>query len=84
MDQASVLRDPTRDLLRSPHFLLRAAGRTDSELRDLITAMCTEIRLAVVIIHVEASGSERGSHRVVWQSISGGPFEDHWFTVPTD
>ena len=82
MDRVSVRNYTISELLTSDRFIQRAVGRTDSELRDLISEMCREARLGLVIIHVETSGSKRGSHRVVWQSFTAGPFEDHWFTVP--
>lgn len=58
------------ELLLTERFLWRAIGLSDSELRDLITDLCRETRLGVVVIHAETSGSKRGSHRMVWQSFS--------------
>ena len=83
MAEIGVRHDSIAELLLTERFLWRAIGLSDSELRDLITDLCRETRLGVVVIHVETSGSKRGSHRMVWQSFSGDHFEDQWFTVPT-
>jgi hypothetical protein len=68
-------------LLGSMAFRARAAEKTESDLRTLISDMCRESGIDVTVIHVEMRASPSGSHRVVWQPIAGGPFLDQWFRV---